>query len=144
MKGKVWLLLVLVIALCGCSETQNRSPASYVSDVVTYGEGLEAFVCYFVLKDSSGRETANNGTVTLKVEDKDGVIYSLTWPATKEHFRMATVGQGAFERKRLIYSAGRITYSEFTRDPIGFSGTVSIEFRIEDQTLRGEDTLFFD
>ena len=160
MKTQISLIvgIAFLIMLSGCSDTtatkdvsknadvsKNTSPASYISDVVTYSEGYEAFVCYFVLKDASGRETANSGTFTIKVEDDSRAVYSRTLSATEDSFQVATVGQGTFERERLLCYVGRITYSEFTRKPSGFSGTVSIEFKLKNgQRLYGEDTLLFD
>ncbi|MFC2105471.1 hypothetical protein ACFLS0_01820 [Candidatus Bipolaricaulota bacterium] len=154
----------VLIILAGCSDASkdtevsgnpgvvrtepsvNSSPASYISDVVTYAEGHEAFVCYFVLKDSYGRETANSGAFTIKVSDHS-VIYSRTLSVTKSSFRLTTVGQGPYERECLLYYVGRITYSEFTRLPSSSrsSGTVSIKFYPEGgEMLYGEDTLYFD
>ena len=138
------LVLLAIATLAGCSSSINTSPPSYISDLVTYGEGHEAFACYFVLKDSSGAETASDGRYTLRVEDDSGVIFTQTRTISAEWFQKATVGQGAFERERLLYYIGRITYSEFRRDPEGYIGTVSVEFVVDGKTLRGEDTLFFD
>ena len=122
----------------------NSSPASYISDVVTYAEGHEAFVCYFVLKDSCGRETANSGTFTIRVTDRTSIYFEVRNVSTSS-FRLTTVGQGAFERECLLCYVGRITYSEFTRPPSGSTGTVSIEFYPnKGQELYGEDTLYFD
>ena len=143
---RVIILLCLLVCLGGCSElSNNTSTASYISDVVTYSEGHEAFVCYFVLKDASGDETANDGRYTLKVEDNSGVLYTRTRSVKEDGFQRATVGRGAFERKRLLYYVGRITYDDFSREPEGYTGTVSVEFRLgTGRTLYGEDMLLFD
>ena len=145
MKGiRVSITLIAVLVATGCSGGLNTNPASYVSDLVTYGEGHEAFVCYFVLKDASGTETACDGRYTLKVEDDRGVIFTQTRTISSASFQRATVGQGAFERTRLLYYIGRIQYSAFRRDPEGFSGTVSIKFETGGRTLYGEEMLLFD
>ena len=74
----VLMVLVLLLSVCSCEPKKNTNLALYVSEVVVYGEGLECFVCGFILQDAEFRDTANNGTITMEVEDREGVIFSLT------------------------------------------------------------------
>ena len=146
MRLRILILSALcLLGLVGCGLVKNTSPASYIADVVTYGEGYQAFVCYFVLADRSGAETASTGTARLRVMDGSTTIFSTRYTIAQSDFRTVTVGQGAFERKRLICSLGRIPYSRFSSSPTSFSGTVHLTFTTESgNTLEGRDTLFFD
>jgi len=151
-KVMVFIPLTLALLLAGCS--RNTEPAAYVADVVVYGEGYQAFVCYFVLADSLGRETATDGSVTLQVfqeqwsfdeGESSELIYQTTLRAHQEDFQTATVGQGPFKRKRLIYYVGRILYSQFFEFPTSAVGTVKIDFRTNDgRHLLGKATILFD
>ncbi len=110
------------------SSVPVRQP-SYIKDVVAYREGYKAFFCYFVLADAEGREVACNGSLTVELHGGyQTPIYKSNLYAYAHDFRWATVGLGSFERERLIYSLGRITYDSFSRQPISSVGEVTIRF----------------
>jgi len=133
----------------------NSSPPDYVKDVVALKEGSDGIQVYFVLADRNGAETTASGNVYLRVtEDKGGFItpktsttlYERKTSITRSSFYKAQIGMGAFQRDRIIFSFGRVSYSDFARRPSGdlSFGTAYIEFTTEDgRVLRGESSIIY-
>lgn len=152
---KKWLIPLIVILLysvsnVGCSNSLPTATPVYIKDVVAYQEGSDGIVVYFVLADRNGEETTASGTVHLKItQDTRSYIYTLyekTFSVDKSDFHNTTVGSGAFERKRILCSFGRIPYSSFNTYPSGDfpSGDVIVEFTTENgQVLTGSDTILY-
>ncbi|GEM_PF-2258874 len=143
----------LVVLVLSVACTKNTTPPEYVADVVAYAEGYQAFVCYFVLADSSGRETASPGRASLKVfeegwswdeDETSELLFETSFLVSERDFQTATVGQGPFQRKRLLCPLGRIQYSRFRRLPAEMSGTVEIRFKVGGRELVGKTSIFFD
>ncbi len=140
------VLLMLVLALSACSREpeRNTNPATSVWSVIAQGEGAEAFVCAFILKDAEFSDTANNGTITMEVEDREGVIFSLTWSATVERFTRAELTRGSHSEQHLLYTVGRFEYSRFLREPLGAFGQATIVFDNGTSVMRGQAPLLFE
>ena len=153
-----WIIMLLTVITCsvlvaGCS--LPTSAPTYIKDVVEYEEGTDGIVVYFVLADKNGAETTASGTVYLKiVQEESGyltettitTLYETSLYISKSDFYKVTVGMGAFERERIIYNFGRITYDQFDRYPSGdfASGKVIIEFTTASGlVLEGETSIFF-
>lgn len=150
----VFACVTLLVAGCGL----NENPPSYIKEVVSYREGIDGMVVYFVLADDNGAETTWDGHVDLRVTEthrrwssvgsgyveEERELYLTGRLVSRRDFARAKVGQGAFERGRIIYSFGRVTYSSFSQRPSGSSaGKVKAEFIADGRTLRGEDTILF-
>jgi len=140
----VLMVLVLLLSACSREPEKNTNLALYVSEVIVQGEGSEAFVCAFILQDAESRDTANNGTITMEVEDREGVIFSLTWTATVERFTRAELTRGSHSEQHLLYLVGRFEYSRFSREPLGAFGQVTIVFDNGTSVIRGRGPLLFE
>ena len=135
--------VVLLLSTCSREPKKNTNLALYVSDVLVFEVGLESFFCGFILQDTEFRDTANNGTVTMEVEDRDGVIFSLTWIATTERFTRAELTRGPHLEQRLLYAIDQFDYSRFLREPLGAFGQVTIVFDNGASVMRGQAPLLF-
>ena len=141
----VIFLAVLFVAGCGLPTT----PPAYIKDVVAYKEGPDGLLIYFALSDSSGNETTCDGDVTLTIVGEPfgepaTELYRSDFSIKESDFQRVEVGMGAFKRKRIVYSVGRLVYSSFTEDPHDVSGKVVIEFKPRSgNILSGYDTVFF-
>ena len=153
-----WIIMLLTVITCsvlvaGCS--LPTSAPTYIKDVVEYEEGTDAIVVYFVLADRNGADTTAAGTVHLQIiQEESGYLTGTTTTTlfdtilfvSNSDFFKTTVGMGAFERERIIYNFGRITYDQFDRYPSGdfASGKVIIEFTTASGlVLTGETSIFF-
>lgn len=148
------VILATLLTSLSCS-TSNVSPPEYVKDVVALKEGTDGITIYFVLADNTGTETAAAGDVRLRIVEERGsyltdkyevTLYETSFTVKTSDFQKAKIGIGAFERERLIYYYGRISYDEFWRQPWEDFATdkVIIEFTTENgSVLKGEDTIFF-
>ena len=127
----------------------NQATPSHIRSTVAHREGTDGLIVYFVLVDSSGRETTANGTVTLRIVEEnfrgtERVLLTRTREVSASDFRRATVGSGAFERQVILYSFGRIRHSSFTSRPQESSARVNIEFTTTaGRRMEGRDTIFW-
>jgi len=155
------LLALTLIATCillgiSCSNTSKAAPPDYIKDVVSYQEGTDAIVIYFVLADSNGVETSASGSVHLRIVQEETnyltdrttttTLYDRTFNVKASDFHKTTVGQGAFARERLICSFGRIAYDQFYTYPSGDfpSGKIIVDFTTESgRVLTGSDTILY-
>ena len=158
MKRLLALTLIATCILLGlsCTSTSKATPPDYIKDVVSYQEGTDAIVVYFVLADSNGAETSASGSVRLRIVQEETsyltdktwttTLYDKTFNVTASDFHKTTVGQGAFARERIICSFGRITYAQFYSYPSGDfpSGKVTVDFTTESgRVLTGSDTILY-
>lgn len=153
LKTSVCLVLVLIL-LMGCSSTVtnvislNDNPPDYIKDLVIYREGYDAVVIYFVLADKNGQETRADGalhlTVTLKgfPGETRKPVMDFNFNFTKDDFMLTTVGSGIYERKRIIYSFGRIKYNHYDDPSPGYPWTVNLTIRTGGKILRAEEKFF--
>ena len=128
----------------------TEATPEYIKEVVVYKEGADGLVVYFVLADAQGAMVCSSGTATLIISDTSSnqktVLYDEKYHLSKEHFHRATVGLGAFKRKVILCSFGRLTYSSFEKLPDEDSfGKVEVQFRREPdgRILEGSDTIYF-
>jgi len=130
----------------------------YIKDVVAYKEGSEGIFIYFVLADKNGYEIAEEGNLslfieetshkfdlgTLRLDDVNNVLFKGTLEVKLNSFRRSKVGIGSLSSERLIASIGRITYDEFYVKPSEQIGKVRIEFTTSTgKILRGETGIIF-
>ena len=143
-RSVVLLMCVLVLSACSREPARNTNLAASVFDVIVQADEREAFFCAFMLKDAEFNDTANNGTVTMEIRDREGVIFSLTWAATEERFRYLEVTKGERSEQRLVYGVDRFEYSRFSREPIGDIGLVIIVFDNGTSVMKGYGHLLFE
>lgn len=131
------------------------SMPEYIKDISFQKEGSDGFIVYFTLVEES-RLTGANGRVKLTISEEksdwqglerkslEHELYTFERSVTVSDFRKVVLGMGPFERKSIIYSFGRMTYSSFSRKPTESMGKVIIEFTTPDgRVLKGEESIFF-
>jgi hypothetical protein len=165
------LVLLFVLALYGCDgipvsvvPTQTPVPVSsptdtpapvlnsnipdYIKTVAAYKEGSDGIVVYFILADANGEVTTADGMAWVYFTDESSGhrrdIHEVKAKVTKSDFRLTKVGQGAFERDAILYSFGRIKYSDFLVYPKGRFGKVIVEFQVLNHPpIRGEESISY-
>ena len=70
--------------------------------------------------------------------DLELMIYAAKFKITKEAFLKTRIGEGAFEHEAILFSLGRVPYSEFPLKPKSMYGKVQIDFQRPDgKVLKG-------
>lgn len=129
------------------TNTKTYPAPSYIKDVVSYKEGSDGFVVYFVLADSNGGMTRSAGRaeLTVTVDDSSAVTYTRSASVSVSDFQDTTAGVGAFEHDVVLASFGRITYSALTFPPSPIRDTFTIEVKFTTsggKVLTGSDTIY--
>jgi len=153
------LISIIIYSLGTLLETLDISPnkdkdsaPKYIKDVVAYKEGTYGIAIYFILADENGAMTISDGLATLNIyetyygttSDEYLKLYSKSVEVHKNDFYEAEIGIAALKHNAIIYSFGRIKYSNFYRNPTKSNGKVKVEFKLSDgHVIKGEDVIFF-
>jgi len=148
------LLFLLIPILLGCGFVSNEKPAEYIKSLVAYKEGSDGLFIYFILADSSGEMTINEGEVSMIIvathydHPEELLLFKQEFPARKDHFHRGKIGIGPFERNVTACSLGRIPYNNFRYDmekiiSDHWRGKIKLEFKTSSKILKSEETLYF-
>ena len=124
------MLMLLVIVATGCGGgggSINNNLPEYIDELGVYEEGYDGVVVYFILADEYGAMTAFDGTVKLTIIEDYTLLYYDSRDVKECDFYATTAGVGAFEHDVIVYSFGRIPYSQFNGPPIS-KGEVKIKY----------------
>jgi len=79
------------------------------------------------------------------LNDKTTILYERVFITNKKDFRKTKVGMGTLEHEVILFSMGRITYSELRKKPSSIIGKVEINFRVApgSEVLKGDTTVGF-
>lgn len=154
-------IIVGVIILNSCYNflPLNNAPPSYIKEIVVYKEGSDGIVIYIILADVKGEMTTASGQLNLKITETHNDIsingnmsesnlslFSSVLQVQKSSFRKTKVGLGAFEHEAILFSIGRVPYSDFTKTPSEITGEVKISFITsgsDTRLLEGKETVIF-
>lgn len=130
------------------SSSIEDGSADYMKTIYVSKEGYDGIEIYFILADKNGVSIASDGKMDLSITDEDTgrSLFSLSRYVTKQDFRVATLGLGAFEHRAVILDIGRISYSEMRNVPNGEydRGKVKIKFTTPtNKILSGMETVYF-
>jgi hypothetical protein len=122
----------------------NTNPPSYIKDIVAYKEG-DGYVIYLTLADDRGALTSADGQITATIRDETWPVWTETYFVRRDHFRVTTVGYGAFERTTLLWSLGRISQQHFQLHPLRKTYGLTLEvvfFTTDGRQLKGSHNLW--
>lgn len=142
------VLCLMLLTACGGNPT---APPAYVKDVHLQQEGSDGVLFYFTLADANGAYTAADGRVFVTLEETPfnqpaRPLFAGVYDVVAADFQATKVGQGALEHEVLLWSAGRVPYSQFDARPHpGSSGTIKVGFvpSATGQRIDGHDTAYF-
>ena len=160
-KFRTYLFILLGIAVLAfvaykiIGGSHEGTPA-YVKDVVALQEGSDALAVYFILADQSGAMISASGSVKFSIveieshygryagaTETENILYSGHGTIKSSDFQDTKVGRGAFEHQAILYSIGRIPYTEFTHNPSGATGKIRLLFASDKDTVVGEGRIIF-
>ncbi len=138
---KPLVLLGLVLLGCGClSGGLPSTPPEYVHSVYAAQAGSDGLTLYYILADKNGQMTTSDGELRIAVQDDRGILWVSGCNVSRNDFRKAKIGAGAFEREVALHNLGRL---ELRREPSG-KVTTDLTFITQDgRILKGQDTTYF-
>lgn len=165
MKGILWTALALIIivfcvvgffAVGNWKAQQQTGAPEYIKEIVSYKEGTDGIMVYFILSDTQGRMTKADGDLTLEIYEsthefdsnnnlvpKDTLLYTSHIGVYKAMFTKTKVGMGDFQHDALIFTIGRIAYSSFNKPVTQPTGKITIKLMMPDKTLTGTESVIF-